>query len=494
MTSTSDHTATAWRLFYSNGSGNVTELGLGASGEVLKSNGAAAAPTWGTSGGTGTVTSIATNNGITGGTITSSGTLGLTGQALAFHNLATNGIAVRTGAGTVAGRTLTASGNGISIADGDGVSGNPTISLSIGTGATDIAAGNHTHAQLHNQSHAMTSTSDHTATAWRLFYSNGSGNVTELGLGASGEVLKSNGAAAAPAWGTDNTGSGTVTGSGAATRVAFWSSASALSSNANLYWDNTNSRLGIGTASPSYSIHTTGDIYANGGWMRVSGNNGYYFETHGGGWYMSDATWIRTYNGKSVYQNSGIIRTDGTLQVGASGATLSVPNAGDFAFKTDVIFGDYSTGNVGIGTASPSYKLHVNGRLRTTGINETSDARFKTNVVELQNALEKVLTMRGVNFDWKKNEFPDKNFDEGTQMGLIAQEVEKIIPEVVHTDNEGYKSVEYSKLVALLIEAIKELEQENNSLKSDFNEKINRLTGEIESIKNSLGIEHYGKK
>lgn len=98
--------------------------------------------------GSGTVTSIATGNGITGGTITSTGTLGLTGQALALHNLATNGLIARTGSGTVSARTLTASGNGISVSNGDGVSGNPTVSLSIGTGATQVAAGNHTHSDL----------------------------------------------------------------------------------------------------------------------------------------------------------------------------------------------------------------------------------------------------------------------------------------------------------------------------------------------------------
>lgn len=98
--------------------------------------------------GTGTVTSIETGNGITGGTITSSGTLGLTGQALALHNLATNGIIARTGSGAVSARTITASGNGISISNGNGVSGNPTVSLSIGTGATQVAAGSHTHSDL----------------------------------------------------------------------------------------------------------------------------------------------------------------------------------------------------------------------------------------------------------------------------------------------------------------------------------------------------------
>jgi hypothetical protein len=96
---------------------------------------------------TGTVTSIATGNGITGGTITTVGTLGLTGQALALHNLATNGLIYRNG-GTIGARSITVSGNGINITNGDGASGNPTLSLSIGTGATQVAAGNHTHANI----------------------------------------------------------------------------------------------------------------------------------------------------------------------------------------------------------------------------------------------------------------------------------------------------------------------------------------------------------
>jgi uncharacterized protein (DUF736 family) len=91
-------------------------------------------------GNAGTVTSVATNNGITGGTITTTGTIGLTGQALALHNLATNGLIARTGSGTVAGRTITA-GTGISVSNGDGVSGNPTITAINNGTVTSVATG-----------------------------------------------------------------------------------------------------------------------------------------------------------------------------------------------------------------------------------------------------------------------------------------------------------------------------------------------------------------
>jgi hypothetical protein len=80
--------------------------------------------------GNGTVTSVDTGTGLTGGAITSAGTISLTGQALALHNLSSNGIIARTGSGTVAARTITAD-TGISVSNGNGVSGNPTISCTI---------------------------------------------------------------------------------------------------------------------------------------------------------------------------------------------------------------------------------------------------------------------------------------------------------------------------------------------------------------------------
>ena len=127
----------------------------------------------------------------------------------------------------------------------------------------------------------------------------------------------------------------------------------------------------------------------------------------------------------------------------------------------DTIF-NKNGGNVGIGTSSSigttcadDARLCVNGNIyaQTTKLN--SDSRLKTSVTTIPSALEKILSLRGVTFEWKQEEFPDRNFADGTQIGLIAQEVEEVFPELVSQGE--YKSVSYANLVSPLIEAIKEL-------------------------------------
>jgi hypothetical protein len=117
-----------------------------------------------------------------------------------------------------------------------------------------------------------------------------------------------------------------------------------------------------------------------------------------------------------------------------------------------------TTLGVGINGGDPTATnaLVVAGKVKSTGINETSDGRLKKNIMPITSALSKVLSLEGVTYDWRREEFPERNFLAGKQYGLIAQELEKIIPELVDTDEEGWKSIEYSHLVPVLIEAIKE--------------------------------------
>ena len=84
----------------------------------------------------------------------------------------------------------------------------------------------------------------------------------------------------------------------------------------------------------------------------------------------------------------------------------------------------------------------------------SSDRRLKNNIQPIENALEKVSKLNGYTFDW--NELSKK---EGTEIGVIAQEIETDFPELVVTRENGYKAVRYEKLVAVLISAINELNE-----------------------------------
>jgi len=113
-----------------------------------------------------------------------------------------------------------------------------------------------------------------------------------------------------------------------------------------------------------------------------------------------------------------------------------------------------ATGNVGIGTTAPQYKLDVDGTIYASGdVIMFSDARKKTNVEVISSALEKVMRIRGVTFE----KLDGTEETQRRHAGVIAQEVEEVLPEVVYTAADGTKSVAYGNMVGLLIEAVKEL-------------------------------------
>jgi hypothetical protein len=150
-----------------------------------------------------------------------------------------------------------------------------------------------------------------------------------------------------------------------------------------------------------------------------------------------------------------------------------------------------ATGEVGIGRNNPSVKLDVNGSVNCTGGTCSSDERWKRNITTLDNTLANISKLRGVSYFWRTQEFPDRDFESDKQIGVIAQEVEKIYPELIHTDNEGFKSMDYMSLSAVLLEATKQqqvlIEQQQSELellkkkldKLDALEaKVNRLLSE----------------
>jgi len=126
-----------------------------------------------------------------------------------------------------------------------------------------------------------------------------------------------------------------------------------------------------------------------------------------------------------------------------------------------LIYGDFASRKIGILKTNPTCTLDVNGTVCAVDFVKPSDIRLKTDVKPINRSLEQIALLRGVTFHWK-----DKKNDNGQQLGVIAQEIEKVFPQVVSTDGSGYKSVAYSSLVAPLIEAVKELKSENDALKA----------------------------
>ena len=154
--------------------------------------------------------------------------------------------------------------------------------------------------------------------------------------------------------------------------------------------------------------------------------------------------------------------------------------------------------NVGINTDTPTERLDVHGNaaFRSVGTSlfkfplsidndgvlttDASDRRLKENITDIDQSLEKVLTLRGITYNWKTDETKEQ------RIGLIAQEVEEVLPEVVFTNEvDGFKGVRYQEIVALLIEAIKEQQTAFNRLNQEnveLRKRLDRIEGQLVNI------------
>ena len=141
-------------------------------------------------------------------------------------------------------------------------------------------------------------------------------------------------------------------------------------------------------------------------------------------------------------------------------------------------------GNVGINKLDPSRRFFVNGDAGgTTGWYNDSDSRLKKDIATIDNALEKVNKLRGVEFEWKDT----VNHAEGRQIGFIGQEAVEVVPQVVDVKN-GHYSMQYAPLTALLVEAVKELQSKNDELQEQNNQLESRLSALENAIRNGSVI------
>ena len=232
--------------------------------------------------------------------------------------------------------------------------------------------------------------------------------------------------------------------------------------------------LGLGTASTYASTNYVrksdlgnASYYSADNWIEFTSTHGLYWSASlhhfwpeaSGGFQLRSGSSSST--GIKLQKNDGTVygwlyadaSTQGFLTTGGSWVTrISADGGNELWHKGSMVVGDATVALV------PSYTLDVQGSIRATGdVVSDSDVRYKTNIHTIDNALEKVNNMRGVYFT--KNE--------EDHVGVIAQEIEEILPEVVRTaiDEEGTKSVSYGNIVGVLIEAIKEQQQQINELK-----------------------------
>ena len=232
--------------------------------------------------------------------------------------------------------------------------------------------------------------------------------------------------------------------------------------NTGVYGESSSGDGIVGISDSGYAGHFLGNVNTQGN-MYVSGNIGIGTTNPG--------TKLEVDHGDILIRGVENFTSPGQqaiLYLGDTNYSIRSEYAYGLIFETwaapNAIVVDEWTGNVGISNPSPSYKMDVNGDIQCVTLYEISDDRLKTNVRELTNALDKIQKIRGVSFEWNQAGQTAGAAPGDRQIGVLAQEVESTLPELVSTDKDGYKSVDYTKLTAVLIEAVKELKSENSRL------------------------------
>jgi hypothetical protein len=142
-----------------------------------------------------------------------------------------------------------------------------------------------------------------------------------------------------------------------------------------------------------------------------------------------------------------------------------------------------SGGDVGIGTQSPTERLHVAGNICYTGsIAGCSDIRYKKDLIPVSNILTDLKAIGVYTYAWDIQDFPEKGFSAERQLGVIAQELEPYFPELVLTDREGYKTVDYSKLSAVLLQGLNEQQKEIEMLREELSESQNEWAKRLSAL------------
>jgi hypothetical protein len=229
-----------------------------------------------------------------------------------------------------------------------------------------------------------------------------------------------------------------------------------------IQYNNSNNQMSFWTNNAKHmSITSAGKVLIGG--TSVSGHN-FNFEV------LDDHAYVQGPDGWNGTGDKAIV---------ALGSGVSNESFGcGYVYGTGLVLSTYKlSGGGDFGSSTQNSLVIADTTGQASFINDviayaSSDKRLKENVKPLDNALDKINKINGVEFDWidgKDEHGNSVHSNEGHDVGVIAQEIEEVLPEVVHTRDNGYKAVKYEKIVPLLIEAIKEQQEQINKLEEKLN-------------------------
>lgn len=233
--------------------------------------------------------------------------------------------------------------------------------------------------------------------------------------------------------------------------------------------------IGLGTQTPSAQLHTTGTVRLQGLTTGGTPNNLVSIDANGQLWRSA----LTTGGVQNLCTNANFITKSANggsfscSQIFDDGISVGINQTTNFNY----------TGLTVVGTTTPpangTARLAVNGVTMSLAYFATSDETMKKNIQNIPNALEKIKALQGKLYEWKTDQYRNNGMDENRQIGFIAQDVAKILPEVVAKKEDGTYAVNYDGIIPVLSEGIKEQQTVIEELKNE----IVQLKNDINNLK-----------